>query len=245
MRSLLAAVVAAFALAGGASLPAEAFAGAGSHGIAVTHEPAALARLQPARVAIGEGAAARVRARSRTQSRVYRPRHVRPRHVRSLKGASVRFARRGVAARRHGRVVRGAATGHRSATRQGHFAVRSAQRTHRVTAPMARRVSLRPVETGAGATGVASFYGGRFHGRRTASGARFDANAMTAAHRSLPFGTHVRVTHLGNGRTVDVRITDRGPYVSRRIIDLSQGAAGVLGMRSQGVARVKVTVIGR
>jgi rare lipoprotein A len=68
---------------------------------------------------------------------------------------------------------------------------------------------------------------------------------MTAAHRSLPFGTRVRVTHLGNGRTVEVRINDRGPYVGGRIIDLSQGAAGVLGMHDQGVARVKVTVLGR
>lgn len=96
-----------------------------------------------------------------------------------------------------------------------------------------------------GATGLASFYGGRFHGRLTASGARFDLSAMTAAHRSLPFGTRVRVTHLGNGRTVDVRINDRGPYVGGRIIDLSRGAAGVLGMHGQGVARVKVTVLGR
>jgi rare lipoprotein A len=94
-------------------------------------------------------------------------------------------------------------------------------------------------------TGMASFYGGQFHGRRTASGVRFDSGAMTAAHRSLPFGTRVRVTHLGNGRSVEVRINDRGPYVGGRIIDLSRGAAGVLGMHGQGVARVKVTVVGR
>jgi rare lipoprotein A len=94
-------------------------------------------------------------------------------------------------------------------------------------------------------TGVASFYGGQFHGRRTASGARFDADGLTAAHRSLPFGTRVRVTHLGNGRTVDVRINDRGPFVGGRIIDLSRGAAGVIGMHQQGVAHVKVTVLGR
>jgi rare lipoprotein A len=92
---------------------------------------------------------------------------------------------------------------------------------------------------------MASYYGGRFHGRRTASGARFDAGGMTAAHRSLPFGTRVRVTHMGNGRSVVVRINDRGPFVGGRIIDLSSGAAGVLGMHGQGVARVKVTVLGR
>jgi rare lipoprotein A (peptidoglycan hydrolase) len=96
-----------------------------------------------------------------------------------------------------------------------------------------------------GTTGMASYYGGQFHGRRTASGARFDANGLTAAHRSLPFGTRVRVTHMGNGRSVVVRITDRGPYVGGRIIDLSSGAAGVLGMHGQGVARVRVSVVGR
>jgi rare lipoprotein A len=68
---------------------------------------------------------------------------------------------------------------------------------------------------------------------------------MTAAHKSLPFGTKVRVTHLGNGRSVDVKINDRGPYVAGRIIDLSKAAASVLGMQSQGVAKVKVTVLGR
>lgn len=93
-------------------------------------------------------------------------------------------------------------------------------------------------------SGMASYYGTE-SGSRTASGARFNPSAMTAAHRTLPFGTRVRVTHLGNGRSVDVRINDRGPYVGGRIIDLSQGAAGVLGMHGQGVARVKVTVIGR
>jgi rare lipoprotein A len=132
--------------------------------------------------------------------------------------------------------------------------VRSAKGWARATKPTARqgRIARRAVRRTAvqvaaatGATGVASFYGGRFHGRLTASGVRFNANAMTAAHRSLPFGTRVRVTHLGNGRTVDVHINDRGPYVGGRIIDLSQGAAGVLGMHGQGVARVQVTVLGR
>ena len=70
-------------------------------------------------------------------------------------------------------------------------------------------------------------------------------DGMTAAHRSLPFGTRVRVTHLGNGRSVDVRINDRGPFIGGRIIDLSSGAAGVIGMHGQGVARVQVTVLGR
>ena len=68
---------------------------------------------------------------------------------------------------------------------------------------------------------------------------------MTAAHRTLPFGTRVRVTHMGNGRSVDVRINDRGPYIAGRIIDLSRAAAGVIGMTGQGIARVSVTVLGR
>ena len=68
---------------------------------------------------------------------------------------------------------------------------------------------------------------------------------MTAAHRTLPFGTRVRVTHLGNGRSVNVVINDRGPFIGGRIIDLSRGAANVIGMMGQGLARVSVTILGR
>ncbi len=68
---------------------------------------------------------------------------------------------------------------------------------------------------------------------------------MTAAHRSLPFGTKVRVTHAGNGRSVVVTINDRGPFIGGRIIDLSRGAAGVINMHGQGVARVNMVVLGR
>ena len=68
---------------------------------------------------------------------------------------------------------------------------------------------------------------------------------MTAAHKTLPFGTRVRVTHLGNGRSVEVKINDRGPFIAGRIIDLSKGAAGVIGMTAQGIARVAVEVLGR
>ena len=70
-------------------------------------------------------------------------------------------------------------------------------------------------------------------------------NAMTAAHRTLPFGTRVRVTHAATGRSVDVRINDRGPYIAGRIIDLSRAAAGVIGMTGQGIARVRVSILGR
>jgi len=78
-----------------------------------------------------------------------------------------------------------------------------------------------------------------------ASGGWFNPNAMTAAHKTLPFGTRVRVTHAGNGRSVDVTINDRGPYIAGRIIDLSKAAAGVINMTGQGVAKIKMTVLGR
>lgn len=78
-------------------------------------------------------------------------------------------------------------------------------------------------------TGIASWYGKQFHGRKTASGERFDMEALTAAHPKLPFGSWVRVRNLINGRSIDVRINDRGPYIKRRIIDLSRAAAQALG----------------
>ncbi|MBZ8179431.1 septal ring lytic transglycosylase RlpA family protein [Oscillatoria salina] len=93
--------------------------------------------------------------------------------------------------------------------------------------------------------GMASWYGPGFHGRRSASGERFNQNAMTAAHRSLPFGTMVRVTNLNNGRTAVVRINDRGPFIRGRVIDLSAGAARAIGMLNSGVAPVQLEIIER
>jgi rare lipoprotein A len=93
--------------------------------------------------------------------------------------------------------------------------------------------------------GTASYYGGKFHGRKTASGERFNQEALTAAHKTLPLGTQVRVTNLRNGESVDVKINDRGPYVRGRIIDLSKGAARELRMINAGTAKVKVEVIAR
>jgi rare lipoprotein A len=90
--------------------------------------------------------------------------------------------------------------------------------------------------------GVASWYGLAFHGRRTASGERFDMNAFTAAHPSLPFGTRVRVRNPHNGRTVTVRINDRGPHVAGRIIDLSHAAARALGLLGFGTKAVVITL---
>lgn len=91
--------------------------------------------------------------------------------------------------------------------------------------------------------GIASWYGGKFHGRLTANGERFDAAKLTAAHKTLPFGTVVKVTNLDNGLTVTVRINDRGPFVENRIIDLSRGAAERLEMTGTGVAPVRLEII--
>jgi rare lipoprotein A len=93
-------------------------------------------------------------------------------------------------------------------------------------------------------TGQASWYGKAHQGKLTASGERFDMHALTAAHRTLPFGTIVRVTHLKSGKSVNVRINDRGPFHSGRIIDLSYEAARRLGIVGRGTARVEFTVIG-
>ncbi|MBK1990960.1 septal ring lytic transglycosylase RlpA family protein [Sphaerospermopsis aphanizomenoides BCCUSP55] len=93
--------------------------------------------------------------------------------------------------------------------------------------------------------GMASWYGYDWSGNKTASGERFNPEAMTAAHRSLPLGTKVRVTNTNNGRSVVVRINDRGPYIGGRIIDLSAGAARLLGMIGSGIAPVRLEVLGR
>jgi rare lipoprotein A len=92
--------------------------------------------------------------------------------------------------------------------------------------------------------GIVSWYGERFHNRPTASGELFDIADLTMAHPSLPFGTKVRVTNLRNGRSVVVRVNDRGPFVGSRIADLSQAAAASLGMLRRGLARARIEVLG-
>ena len=91
--------------------------------------------------------------------------------------------------------------------------------------------------------GIASYYHSSLHGNLTASGSRFDASALTVAHRQLPFGTRVRVVNLYNSRSVDCTVTDRGPFIDGRIIDLSPRAAGRLGMKKQGLAMVEVHIL--
>ena len=90
--------------------------------------------------------------------------------------------------------------------------------------------------------GLASYY---WQPQRVASGGWFNPNAMTAAHKTLPFGTRVRVTNANNGQSVDVTINDRGPYIAGRVIDLSSAAAGVINMKGSGVVPVRMTVLGR
>ena len=111
-------------------------------------------------------------------------------------------------------------------------------RSHRAT--QKTRDNIRA--TGPGLIGLASYYQ---RGQRVASGGYFNPSAMTAAHRTLPFGTRVRVTHQASGRSVDVHINDRGPFIAGRIIDLSKAAAHVIGLTASGIARVSITILGR
>jgi rare lipoprotein A len=108
--------------------------------------------------------------------------------------------------------------------------------------PPGRRAAV-PVPLGYTETGVASWYGNPYHGRAAANGEIYDMEKPTAAHRTMPFNTWVRVHDLDNGRTTDVRITDRGPFVGDRIIDISRSAARELEMIGPGTARVRIEVI--
>ena len=105
--------------------------------------------------------------------------------------------------------------------------------------------TYRVMDSSAGyyATGVASWYGKDYHGRQTASGSVYNMYEMTAAHKTLGFGTRVRVTHARTGRSIVVEITDRGPFVKGRVIDLSYGAARKLGMVNEGIAQVHLDIV--
>ena len=100
--------------------------------------------------------------------------------------------------------------------------------------------ALLTLETQVASRGLASFY---TEGAQTASGERFDAHEMTAAHPTLPFGTRLRVTNVATGKSVTVRVNDRGPFVSGRVVDVSYAAAETLGMIGRGVAQVKLDVV--
>ncbi len=110
-------------------------------------------------------------------------------------------------------------------------------------APIAQAQQIASASVRSTSSGQASWYGPGFYGNRTASGEVFRPGTRTAAHRTLPFGTLVRVTNLWNGRSTVVRINDRGPFHGNRVIDLAHGAAQELGVISSGVAQVKLEVL--
>lgn len=96
---------------------------------------------------------------------------------------------------------------------------------------------------GAYQIGLASYYAHKFHGRQTANGEIFDMYGLSAAHRELPLGTVIRVTHMGNGRSLELRVNDRGPFIPGRILDLSLGAAQKLDMVEAGVAEIRIDIL--
>jgi rare lipoprotein A len=121
--------------------------------------------------------------------------------------------------------------------------LKASEMTARSPQSLSANISRLPVRTNTVRGGIASWYGPGFHGRQTANGERFNQNQLTAAHRSLPFNTKVRVTNMRNGQSVVVRINDRGPFTGGRVIDLSAGAAKSIGVFSSGVAPVQLEVL--
>ena len=120
---------------------------------------------------------------------------------------------------------------------------RESSTSSRTIPPPTERVTPISVRPGQVFTGVASFYGSDFHGKLTANGEVFDMYGLTAAHRTLPLNTFIRVTNLANNESLIVRINDRGPYIQGRILDLSYGAALKLGFIAEGTTRVRFVII--
>jgi rare lipoprotein A len=118
------------------------------------------------------------------------------------------------------------------------FVLSGCAKKHRVTAASARTPQIYSEETG-----LASWYGHPYHGRAASNGEIYDMEKLTAAHRTLPFGTWVHVTNLANNKSVDVRIIDRGPFIDGRIIDLSHVAAQAIDLIGPGVAEVRVDIL--
>ncbi|MFY3743175.1 septal ring lytic transglycosylase RlpA family protein [Anaeromyxobacter sp. Red801] len=137
-----------------------------------------------------------------------------------------------------GRALRAAAVALCAAAACAHGPAREAGGPGRAE-PAPSRAAEAPARPGE-QVGLASYYGKRHHGRRTASGSRFDMHAMTCAHRTAPFGTRLKVTSLESGKSVVVKVTDRGPFAGGRVVDLSYAAARKLGMVEDGVVRVRV-----
>ncbi|MDH2998257.1 hypothetical protein A1D22_10190 [Pasteurellaceae bacterium LFhippo2] len=124
----------------------------------------------------------------------------------------------------------------------------SSAQPKKVTKPVSSNIVAQPLSSKSkqavsSQKGIASSYSDKFNGRRTASGETLNNKKLTAAHRSLPFGTHVRVTALWNNKSVIVRINDRGPFVKGRVIDISKAAAAKIGLLNKGLGKVKVEVL--
>jgi rare lipoprotein A len=152
-------------------------------------------------------------------------------------------ADRRVHSKRHGSRTKQARTKQaRSGRGVSRYERRASQRRGKLARLPVRGHKVQARPAGSAQNGIASYY---WQGQRLATGGWFNPDGISAAHRTLPFGTRVRVTHLRNGRSVDVRINDRGPYIGGRIIDLSRGAARMIGMTAQGIAQVRVTILGR
>ncbi len=124
------------------------------------------------------------------------------------------------------------------------FPVKVAYKTVEITGKTTWKIVTTPLPDNE-LEGIASWYGPGFHGRRTASGEIYNMYAYTAAHRTLPLGTYVRVINLENGKSVVVRINDRGPFKKGRIIDLSYAAAKKIGMLEKGTARVRLEILSK
>lgn len=180
------------------------------------------------------------RAKHRAVSRSYRVAHQRV-HARSRGAHRARTASRHAARRTRKSTIQAYRSRRLTEVAQAEGVRQPAKRTRRVSQQSSRRTA-KFVPAGTTMTGLASYY---WQPQRVASGGWFNPKAMTAAHKTLPFGTRVRVTNKRNGRSVEVTINDRGPYVAGRIIDLSDAAAGAIGMKSAGVVPVQVEVVGR
>jgi rare lipoprotein A len=122
--------------------------------------------------------------------------------------------------------------------------IKSALAAQLLGAGVGAQASVLQEQSGPSQAGMASYYADSFHGRRTASGARYDRTALSAAHRTLPLGTQVRVTDVRSGESVVVHINDRGPFARGRVIDLSRAAASEIGLTRKGVAAVRLDVLG-
>lgn len=128
-----------------------------------------------------------------------------------------------------------------SAPPQGYYSKQGTQRAYQIDGKW-----YQPVDSSNGyeEEGIASWYGRDFHGKKTSNGETYDMHAMTAAHKTLPLGTYVKVTRLDNGKETIVRVNDRGPFVKGRIIDLSYKAASEIGIADSGTCRVKIAALG-